>query len=134
VVPIGLFFGRLANFINGELFGRITTVPWAVNFPQGGGFPRHPSQLYEAILEGLLLWVILFIIINKPALRLKHGLVLGLFLVGYGLSRFGVEFLREPDPQIGLMFDYLSMGQILCIPMMIAGGCFIYHAFKRHQR
>lgn len=121
VVPIGLFFGRIANFINGELFGRVTTVPWAVIFPYGGGLPRHPSQLYEAILEGLVLFIILFVLAQKSFVRNRPGILLGVFCVGYGLSRFFIEFYREPDPQVGLILEYFSLGQFLCLPMIAAG-------------
>jgi phosphatidylglycerol:prolipoprotein diacylglycerol transferase len=130
VVPIGLFFGRLANFINGELFGRITTVPWGVVFPHGGGLPRHPSQLYEAMLEGIVLFAVLYVLAKKPAIRRAPGFLFGVFLIGYGLSRFVVEFVREPDPQIGLMLEYFSMGQILCLPMIAAGALLIRYARK----
>lgn len=130
VVPIGLFFGRIANFINGELFGRITTAPWGVMFPHGGGLARHPSQLYEAMLEGLLLFTVLFVLAKKPAIRRAPGFLFGVFLIGYGLSRLLVEFVREPDPQIGLMLDYFSMGQILCLPMILTGVLLIRYARK----
>lgn len=133
VVPIGLFFGRLANFINGELFGRITTVPWAVNFPQGGGFPRHPSQLYEALLEGLILFTILFFAARDARVRARPGTLFGIFLIGYGASRFVIEFVREPDVQIGLIFQYFSMGQLLCLPMIGIGAGLIAYACKRHR-
>ncbi len=116
VVPIGLFFGRIANFINGELFGRITTVPWAMNFPAGGGLPRHPSQLYEAFLEGFVLFVVLWFYSRKPRGRFGPS---GLFLLGYGVARFFVEFYREPDIQLGyIAFGWLTMGQLLCVPMI----------------
>lgn len=126
-VPVGLFFGRLGNFINGELYGRITTVPWAMVFPQGGPLPRHPSQLYEALLEGLLLFLILWSTKTKPwqqpgSPMWPHGVMLALFLGLYGCFRFFVEFVREPDPQIGLIGSTLSMGQILCLLMICAGG------------
>jgi phosphatidylglycerol---prolipoprotein diacylglyceryl transferase len=121
-VPVGLFFGRLGNFINGELYGRITTVPWAMVFPDGGPLPRHPSQLYEALLEGLVLFLILWTVKAKPwhpavKTRWPHGSMLALFLGFYGLFRFMVEFVREPDPQIGLIGSTLSMGQVLCLLM-----------------
>jgi phosphatidylglycerol:prolipoprotein diacylglycerol transferase len=131
VVPIGLFFGRLANFVNGELFGRITTVPWAVNFPYGGDLPRHPSQLYEAFLEGIVLFIILYLMSRKPAIRRMQGAIFGTLLIGYGISRFIVEYFREPDPQLGLFFEYLSMGQIMCLPMILVGGVIIHHARKK---
>lgn len=131
VVPIGLFFGRIANFINGELFGRISTVPWAVNFPYGGGLPRHPSQLYEALLEGVLMFFVLFFMARNPNIRRTKGVLFGSLLVGYGLCRMLVENFREPDSQLGFYFEYFSMGQILCLPMVIAGGLIIAYARKK---
>jgi len=131
VVPIGLFFGRLANFINGELFGRITTVPWAINFPAGGGLPRHPSQLYEAFLEGIVLFIILFFMSRNAKIRRMHGVLFGTLLAGYGTSRFLVEFVREPDPQLGLFLQYFSMGQFLCLPMIALGFLIIHYARKK---
>jgi phosphatidylglycerol:prolipoprotein diacylglycerol transferase len=120
MVPIGLFLGRIGNFINGELWGRVSDVPWAMVFPTGGPEPRHPSQLYEAALEGVLLFIILWWYSSKPRHR---GLVSGLFLMGYGAFRFIVEFYRVPDAQYGyLAFDWLTMGQILCLPMLIMGA------------
>ena len=130
VVPIGLFFGRIANFINGELFGRITTVPWAVNFPYGGGLPRHPSQLYEAFLEGIVLFIILFFMARNANIRRMQGMLFGVLLTGYGTARFFVEFFREPDPQLGLYLQYFSMGQFLCLPMIAAGLFIIRYARK----
>ncbi|MBW1800085.1 MAG: prolipoprotein diacylglyceryl transferase [Deltaproteobacteria bacterium] len=115
-VPIGLGLGRLGNFINGELFGRPSTVPWAMIFPGGGPMPRHPSQLYEAVLEGALLFLILW---NLKNLNFKPGAMVCFFLGGYGIFRFFVEFFREPDPQIGLMLALFSMGQILSLGMMV---------------
>jgi phosphatidylglycerol---prolipoprotein diacylglyceryl transferase len=125
-VPVGLFFGRLGNFINGELYGRVTHVPWAMIFPQGGPLPRHPSQLYEALLEGLVLFLILWSIKANPWQPTKssgwpHGVMLALFLGLYGSFRFMVEFVREPDPQIGLLGSAFSMGQVLCLLMLCAG-------------
>lgn len=128
VAPIGLFFGRIANFINGELFGRITTVSWGIVFPYGGGLPRHPSQFYEAVLEGLCLFAIMFFAARQPYIRRVPGYLLGIFAAGYGTSRFIVEFYREPDPQIGLILDYFSMGQLLSLPMILAGIILIRHA------
>jgi len=130
VVPIGLFFGRIANFINGELFGRITTVPWAVNFPYGGGLARHPSQLYEAFLEGVVLFLVLFFMARKAHIRRMQGMLFGTLLVGYGSARFIVEYFREPDPQLGLFLQYFSMGQFLCLPMIAVGLFIIRHARK----
>ncbi|MBI3440273.1 MAG: prolipoprotein diacylglyceryl transferase [Proteobacteria bacterium] len=128
VAPIGLFFGRIANFVNGELFGRVTTVPWAVTFPYGGGLPRHPSQIYEALLEGLGLFLILFLAAGRPDIRRSTGMLSGIFITGYGLSRFIVEFYREPDIQIGLLLQYFSLGQFLSLPMIFAGIFLINYA------
>ena len=122
VAPIGLLFGRLANFVNGELWGRLTDVPWAVVFPTGGPFARHPSQLYEAGLEGIVLLIILAILIyGFKALR-RPGTVTGVFVCGYALSRIFVEFFREPDAQIGyLAGNWLTMGMVLSTPMFLLG-------------
>ena len=119
LVAQGLFFGRLGNFINGELWGKVSDVPWAVVFPGAGPNPRHPSQLYEAALEGLLLFVMVWIFSSKPR---KTGAVSGLFALGYGVFRFAVEFVRMPDVQLGyLAFGWLTMGQLLCVPLILAG-------------
>ncbi|MCP4667520.1 MAG: prolipoprotein diacylglyceryl transferase [Deltaproteobacteria bacterium] len=115
--PIGLGLGRLGNFINGELYGRVADLPWAMVFPGAGPEPRHPSQLYEAALEGVLLFVLLWLLKDRPA---RPGAMVCLFLSGYGISRFIAEFFRQPDPQIGLFFGILSMGQILCLAMVLA--------------
>ncbi|MFC1825714.1 prolipoprotein diacylglyceryl transferase [Thermodesulfobacteriota bacterium] len=116
--PIGLFFGRIGNFINGELYGRKTDVPWGMVFPGAGDFPRHPSQLYEALLEGLVLFLILFLLSRR---RRARGFLFGTFLSGYGLFRFLIEFYREPDPQLGFVLGPFTMGQILCAIMMACG-------------
>jgi phosphatidylglycerol:prolipoprotein diacylglycerol transferase len=129
-VPIGLFLGRIANFINGELFGRVTDAPWGMVFPHGGELPRHPSQLYEAALEGLVLFLILFALAHNKKVRERPGIISGVFLIGYALSRITVEFFREPDAQIGFLFDYFTMGQLLCIPMIIGGLVAIGYALK----
>lgn len=122
VVPFGLFFGRIANFINGELWGRLTDVPWAVVFPTGGPFARHPSQLYEALLEGLLLLVVLATLVFWAKALKRPGFVSGAFVVGYALSRIFVEFFREPDAQLGyLAFGWLTMGMVLSLPMVALG-------------
>jgi phosphatidylglycerol:prolipoprotein diacylglycerol transferase len=115
--PIGLGLGRLGNFINGELFGRPSNVPWAMVFPMGGPVPRHPSQLYEAALEGVLLFIILWKLKNR---NYRPGAMVCFFLAGYGVFRFVAEFFRQPDPQIGLFWGVLSMGQILCSLMILA--------------
>jgi len=128
VVPIGLFLGRLANFVNGELFGRVTDVPWAVVFPRGGDLPRHPSQLYEAALEGLVLFVVLLLVWRFTRLRQRPGAVGGVFLAGYGLSRFVVEFAREPDAHLGFLFAGATMGQLLSLPMVLIGLALIVWA------
>ena len=119
MVPVGLFFGRIGNFINGELWGKVSDVPWAMIFPNAGPLTRHPSQLYEAMLEGVLLFLILWIYSAKPK---PPGAVSGLFLLGYGFFRFVVEFVRVPDQQYGyLLLDWITMGQILSLPMIVIG-------------
>lgn len=117
--PLGLFFGRMANFINGELWGAPTQLPWGMVFPGGGPMPRHPSQLYEAVLEGIVLFAIIWWYSSR---RRPRGSVTGLFLIGYGVARCLVEFVREPDAQIGyLAGDWLTMGQVLSVPMIALG-------------
>ena len=116
--PPGLMLGRIGNFINGELFGRVTTVPWGIVFPLGGPLPRHPSQLYESLFEGLLLFLILWSLRRRLPI---HGQLLGVFLIGYGIFRFLIEMVREPDPQLGFVFYGLTMGQILCLCMVVGG-------------
>lgn len=131
VVPIGLFFGRLANFINGELWGRPTDVPWAFVFPHGGPEPRHPSQLYEAGLEGLAIFIILQLAIRAGALT-RPGTVAGSFVFLYGCARIFVEFFREPDPQLGyLAGGWLTMGMLLSLPMLALGLWLIARARRR---
>jgi phosphatidylglycerol---prolipoprotein diacylglyceryl transferase len=120
VAPIGVFFGRIANFINGELWGRPTDVPWAMVFPHGGPIPRHPSQLYEAALEGVVLFIVLAVLVRSGALK-RPGLVTGAFAVGYGVARIFCEFFREPDVQLGFLWGGLTMGMLLCIPLILAG-------------
>lgn len=132
VGPIGLFLGRIANFVNGELWGRPTDVPWAFVFPHAGPLPRHPSQLYEAALEGLLLLGVLALAIRLGALR-RPGLVLGLFMVGYGLARSTAEFFREPDPQLGYLWSGLTMGMLLSVPMIVVGVAVIAFAAGRRR-
>ncbi|MCB9991253.1 MAG: prolipoprotein diacylglyceryl transferase [Rhodospirillales bacterium] len=129
--PIGLFFGRLANFVNGELFGRATDAPWGMVFPRGGEMPRHPSQLYEAVLEGLVLFGVLALLARKESLRNKPGVLTGIFLMGYGLARVIVEFFREPDIQLGLIADAVTMGQILSVPMVLCGLILFFYAGRK---
>ena len=121
VAPIGLFLGRIANFINVELIGRVTDFPFSIIYPSIDNFPRHPSQLYEAFFEGIILFFILFFIFKKSYSIKKYGLLSGLFLFFYGIFRFLVEFIREPDAHIGLFFNFLSIGQLLCIPLIFIG-------------
>ena len=119
--PFGLFFGRIANFINTELYGRVTDFPFAIIYPSIDYNPRHPSQLYEALFEGIILFIILIIYFNRNRKRYIIGNISGLFLIFYSLFRFLIEFLREPDYQLGLLYIYFSMGQLLSIPLFIAG-------------
>ncbi|MAH85509.1 MAG: prolipoprotein diacylglyceryl transferase [Rhodospirillaceae bacterium TMED8] len=119
--PIGLFFGRVANFFNGELFGRPTDVPWSVIFPRGGPYPRHPSQLYEAALEGVLLFVVLNLLLRVPSIRDRRGFLTGTFLAGYAVSRIIAEMFRQPDAHIGFLQLGLTMGQWLSVPMLFIG-------------
>lgn len=121
VAPIGLFFGRIANFINGELFGRVTDAPWGVVFPRGGPAPRHPSQLYEAALEGVVLFIALNLLWRSDAVRARPGVLTGLFIAGYALARMIVETVRQPDVQIGYLALGSTMGQWLSVPMLLAG-------------
>ena len=122
--PIGLMLGRIGNFINGELYGRVTTLPWGIVFPGGGNMPRHPSQLYEALFEGPVLFGILWCLRTRVR---RPGELLAAFLGLYGLFRFGIEFLREPDVQIGFIARWFTMGQILCTCMIVASiALFIY--------
>jgi phosphatidylglycerol---prolipoprotein diacylglyceryl transferase len=132
VGPIGLFLGRIANFINGELWGRPAdpSLPWAMIFPSGGPLPRHPSQLYEAGLEGILLFTVLAVMIRYGALK-RPGLILGSFIALYGLARIAGEHFREPDPQLGFLWGGLTMGMLLSVPMVIAGAIIIVAAWRR---
>lgn len=120
--PIGLFFGRLANFINGELYGRVSDVPWAMVFPTGGPWPRHPSQLYEAALEGIVLFLALFLLARGDAVRRYPGRLGGFFLAGYAAARMSGELFREPDAHLGFIFGPVTMGQILSLPMLAVGA------------
>jgi phosphatidylglycerol:prolipoprotein diacylglycerol transferase len=131
--PIGLCLGRIANFINGELFGRTTdstVVPWAMVFPQGGPIARHPSQLYEALLEGLLLFLVLHVMVRRGALQ-RTGLVSGAFMIGYGLARIVAEFFRQPDDFLQFVLPHTTMGQVLSLPMVLIGIAIILWARKR---
>lgn len=136
VIPFGLFLVRLANFVNDELWGRVTDVPWAIVFPNGGDLPRHPSQLYEAALEGLLMAAILWPLFWKTQARYKPGFLFGMAALIYGISRFIVEFFREPDQQLQWLAQSsgLSMGQWLTIPMILVGLILVLTAGARRQR
>jgi phosphatidylglycerol:prolipoprotein diacylglycerol transferase len=131
--PFGLFLVRCANFVNGELWGRPSDVPWAVIFPSGGAVPRHPSQLYEAALEGLLLFAVLWLLFWYTRARYKPGMLAGVFILGYGLSRFVVEFFRMPDQHLTWLAEQsgLSMGQWLTVPMLLLGLFLILTAGRR---
>ena len=130
VIPIGLGAGRIGNFINGELWGRVTEVPWGMVFPNAGPLPRHPSQLYEFLLEGVVLFLILWIYSRKPR---PLGAVSGLFALCYGLFRSFAEFFREPDIQIGYIFGGITEGQLLSLPMILIGIALIIWAYKTNR-
>jgi len=130
VEPIGQFLGRMANFINGELWGRPTDVPWAMVFPGAGPLPRHPSQLYQAGLEGLLVFVVLAVMIRMGALK-RPGLIVGVFACLYGCTRIIGEFFREPDAQLGFLWGGLTMGMLLSVPMIAAGVLIVLWAMRR---
>jgi len=135
--PFGLFFGRLANFVNGELWGKPSSVPWAIIFPNtGADVPRHPSQLYEAGLEGIILFAVLWFAFWRTKARYDPGKLVGIFLLGYGLARFFVEFFREPDAQLREFAEQtgLHMGQWLCVPMILGGVYLIATAASRRHR
>jgi len=121
VAPIGLFLGRISNFINTELYGRVTEFPFAFIYPLIDNNPRHPSQLYEAFFEGVVLFIILYLIFIKNSKKYSAGIISAYFLILYSIFRFLIEFLREPDLHLGLYLNYFSMGQILCIPILFAG-------------
>ncbi|MEZ5506647.1 MAG: prolipoprotein diacylglyceryl transferase [Gammaproteobacteria bacterium] len=132
IVPIGLGLGRIGNFIGGELYGRITDGPWGMVFPTGGELARHPSQLYQATLEGLALFTILWFFSRKPRPRYA---VSGLFALFYGIFRFVAEFAREPDAHLGFIaFDWLTMGQLLSVPLILVGVFLLYLAYGRQSR
>ena len=132
-VPIGLFFGRIANFVNGELYGRVTDSPLGIVFPSGGPLPRHPSQLYEAILEGAVLFMVLWALMKMPSVRARPGSVAGTFLAGYAFFRAVVEFFREPDAHLGFVYGAFSMGQLLSVPMIAFGLILIVLALKKRH-
>jgi phosphatidylglycerol---prolipoprotein diacylglyceryl transferase len=132
--PIGLFFGRIANFINGELYGRTTTSSLGMVFPNGGSLPRHPSQLYEAALEGIVTFILLFILIRFFNFRQAKGAITGSFLCCYAVARMGIEQFRQPDEDIGFVIGNLTMGQILSLPMLLLGLLFLYMAFRPQQK
>jgi phosphatidylglycerol:prolipoprotein diacylglycerol transferase len=128
--PIGLALGRIGNFINGELYGRVTRAPWGMVFPLGGPLPRHPSQLYESALEGVILFAILWRLKDK---KIPAGGILAFFLIFYGIFRFFIEFFREPDAQLGFVLGPFSMGQILCMAMTL-GGIFLYAYLRKKEK
>jgi phosphatidylglycerol:prolipoprotein diacylglycerol transferase len=131
--PIGLFFGRIANFVNGELWGRTSDVAWAMVFPHAGPWTRHPSQLYEAALEGLVLFAIVGLVATRTRALKRPGLVAGIFAAGYGLARIVVEMFREPDAQLGFLWGGATMGQLLSLPMVIAGVALAVWAGRRER-
>ncbi|KUR73421.1 prolipoprotein diacylglyceryl transferase [Novosphingobium fuchskuhlense] len=133
--PFGLMLGRIANFINGELWGRPTTLPWGIIFPNAGPLPRHPSQLYEAVLEGPLLFLLLFALYHLGSARRRPGVLTGSFVLGYGVLRFLVEFIREPDQQLIAFAQVtgLHMGQWLCVPMIAGGAVLIALGYRRPE-
>jgi len=133
VAPIGLFLGRIANFINGELYGKISTLPWAIIFPDGGSVARHPSQIYEAILEGIILFILINYLALKKQFLFKTGYISGFFLVSYSILRILSENFREPDIHLGLFFNYFSMGALLSYITFLA-GCFIIFLIRNNEQ
>lgn len=131
VAPIGLFFGRLANFINGELWGRVSDVAWAMVFPRGGPLPRHPSQLYQAFFEGIALFAVMLIVWRLTDGRRRPGLLTGVFFAGYGVARIVGELFREPDAHLGYLWGPLTMGMLLSVPLLFIGGWLITRAYAR---
>jgi phosphatidylglycerol:prolipoprotein diacylglycerol transferase len=133
--PIGIFLVRCANFINGELWGQVTTLPWGVVFPNGGPLPRHPSQLYEGLLEGLIMFLIIRFVTHVAYGLRRPGLAAGIFGVWYAISRILVEFVRVPDPQLGYLFDgWVTMGQILSVPVGLGGLILVAYAMRKQPR
>jgi phosphatidylglycerol:prolipoprotein diacylglycerol transferase len=133
VAPIGLFFGRLANFVNSELWGRLTDVPWGMVFPNGGPFPRHPSQLYEAALEGVVLLVLLWLL-RRTDMAKREGFLSAIFLLGYSAARIISEFFREPDEYLGFLYGGATMGQLLCLPLIALGLWLLVRARREPAR
>ena len=134
-VPIGLFFGRIANFINGELWGRATDVPWAMVFPSDSAqVPRHPSQLYEATLEGVVLFLVLYLLQRSQAVRERQGTLTGAFLIGYAVARMTGELFRQPDANLGFLFEGATMGQLLSLPVLLAGLWLVWYAWPKASR
>ena len=133
VTPIGLFFGRLANFINGELWGRVADVPWAMVFPRGGELPRHPSQLYQAAFEGILLFALVFAVWKLSDGRRRPGLLTGTFCLGYGAARIAGELFREPDSFMGFLLgtSWLTMGMVLSLPLLAFGAWLAARAYRK---
>ena len=129
--PIGIFLGRLATFVNDELWGRVTDVAWAVRFPAGGYLPRHPSQLYEAFFEGLVLFIVLNLLWKLPKIRKANGFLSGLFVLCYGVFRISMEQFRQPDAQLGFFFGSVTMGQMLSAPLILIGGFVLALALKK---
>ncbi|MFV9875186.1 MAG: prolipoprotein diacylglyceryl transferase [Rickettsiales endosymbiont of Dermacentor nuttalli] len=127
--PIGIMLGRIANFINGELYGRETDVSWGIIFPYAGSYPRHPSQIYESILEGFIPLIILYVLANYTKIRDKVGALSGVFLLNYALARMIVEIFREPDVQLGYIFPNVTMGQILSVPIFVCAVVLLFKAF-----
>ncbi|MGB4057630.1 MAG: prolipoprotein diacylglyceryl transferase [Alphaproteobacteria bacterium] len=131
--PIGICLGRITNFINGELYGRVSDVPWAVVFPRGGDLPRHPSQIYQAGLEGFLLFLILLALLHVKAVRERPGILSAVFLIGYGVLRSIGELFREPDAHLGFILEGITMGQVLSVPVILFGIGVLYFAFKKKE-
>ena len=130
-VPIGLFFGRIANFINGELWGRPSDVPWAMVFPSDPAqVPRHPSQLYEATLEGIVLFIVLYLLQRSSRVRWRQGTLTGAFLIGYALARMTGELFRQPDANLGFLFAGATMGQLLSVPLLLVGLGLVWYAWR----
>lgn len=135
VTPIGLGLGRIANFINGELWGRPAPdwLPWRMIFPRAGPIPRHPSQIYQALMEGLILFCVMWAFARREKIRERFGMLTGLFLIGYGIARIIGEFFRQPDAFLGYLWAGATMGQLLSMPMILAGMVFVWFSRRRPQ-